>query len=85
MLKIWYTATIEKIITYVTGIWVGGGGDLTKAAQIKLIYIQPMLLLRISREYKTISSDVLAIIAGIPSITFTPPLRIAKEQHFTLT
>lgn len=49
----------------------GGGGSLTKQNRQKLTSLQRPFLLRFSRGYKTISTDALNVLTGIPPITVT--------------
>lgn len=68
---------MERIITYGASIW---GGDLTKAAKQKLYSIQRMFLLQISRGYRTISTDALTVLTGIPPIQFTLQYEYLKSN-----
>lgn len=68
LLKHWYQTIIEKIITYGAGVW---GGSLSKQTCDKLLSLQRMFLLLISRGYKTISTNALHIITGIVPIHLT--------------
>lgn len=68
LLKIWYNTIVEKILLYGAGVW---GGSLTKQAKDKLTSLQRPFLRQISRGYKTISTDALQVLTGIPPIVIT--------------
>ena len=68
LLKIWYSTIIEKIITYGAGVWAG---NLSPLAQTKLSSIQRLFLLQMSRGYRTVSTDALNVVTGIPPIRYT--------------
>lgn len=67
MLKIWYNTSIEKNIVYIVGnCW----GRLTKKSK-KLTWNQWAFLLQLSKGCKSISTDALNEITGIPHITLS--------------
>lgn len=55
--KIWYLTIIERVVLFGVHIWGFGEGNLAQQAVMKLISIQIIFLLQISRGYITISTD----------------------------
>ncbi|GBM07478.1 Putative protein in type-1 retrotransposable element R1DM [Araneus ventricosus] len=73
LIKTWYLTTIEKALLYGASVW---GGVLTKTQIKRLHSIQRMFLLKLSRGYRTTSTNVLNILTGLP------PLHITAEAEF---
>ncbi|GBL76038.1 hypothetical protein AVEN_234350-1 [Araneus ventricosus] len=65
LLKFWYHTVVEKAFLYGTSVW---GRALTNAQILKLHSIQIMFLLKLSRSYKTTSTNALNVILGIPPL-----------------
>ncbi|GBN92126.1 Putative protein in type-1 retrotransposable element R1DM [Araneus ventricosus] len=74
LIKTWYLTTIEKALLYGASVW---GGALTKTQIKRLHSIQRIFLLKLSRSYRTTSTNVLNILTGPP-----PPLHITAEAEF---
>lgn len=64
-LKIWYLTVIAKKITYGYEVWYE---DLNSHGQRKLSYCQRKGLLSILRPYKSISTDALCVLCGVPPL-----------------
>ncbi|GBM53609.1 Putative protein in type-1 retrotransposable element R1DM [Araneus ventricosus] len=74
LIKSWYLTTIKKTLLYGASVW---GGALTKTQIVRLHSIQRIFLLKLSRGYRTTSTNVLNILTGIP------PLHITAEAEYT--
>ncbi|GBL83161.1 hypothetical protein AVEN_165368-1 [Araneus ventricosus] len=80
----------EKALLYGAAVWVGA---LTKAQILKLHSIQRMLLLKLSRSYKTTPTNALNVILGIPPLhVVIKPLvtrfniwKLSSDKHIELT
>lgn len=77
ILKIWYHTIVERILLYGVSVW---GGNLTKAVKDKLTSLQRTFLLPMARGYKTVSTDALAVITGIPPIIHTMTYEYQKQR-----
>lgn len=64
-LKIWYQTVIAKKITYGYEVWYE---DLNSHGQRKLSSCQRKGLLSILRPYKSISTDALCVLCGVPPL-----------------
>ncbi|GBL75896.1 Putative protein in type-1 retrotransposable element R1DM [Araneus ventricosus] len=73
LIKTWYLTTIEKALLYGASVW---GGALTKTQITRLHSIQRIFLLKLSRGYRTTSTNVLNVLTGLP------PLHIVAESEF---
>ncbi|GIY78206.1 hypothetical protein CDAR_318802 [Caerostris darwini] len=71
-----YKRVIEKILTYGFELWYNDSAR----QNIKLCKLQRIGLLSITKSYRTVSSDALYILAGIPPIHITLQNRI-KLYH----
>lgn len=63
--KIWYNAVIEKQITYGHEIWTG---DLKSQALRKLSSCQRIGLLTILHTYRSVSTEALCVMSGVPPL-----------------
>lgn len=63
--KIWYKAVTEKVITYGHRVWFE---DLKISALKRLSSCQRIGLLFVIKSYRTVSTDALCTLAGIPPI-----------------
>ncbi|GBO14456.1 hypothetical protein AVEN_255569-1 [Araneus ventricosus] len=75
--KFWYYSVIEMILLYGESIW---DEALTKFHISRLHTIQRILLLRITKAYRTISTNVLNILTGIPPLHITAKAEFHKFQ-----
>lgn len=66
--KIWYMTVIEKRITYGHEVWYK---DLKSHALRKLQSSQRLGLMSIIKPYRSISSDALCVLTGVPPIVIT--------------
>ncbi|GBN92373.1 Putative protein in type-1 retrotransposable element R1DM [Araneus ventricosus] len=73
LIKSWYLTTIEKAMLYGASVW---GGALTKAQITRLHSIQRIFLLKLTRGYRTTSTNVLNVLTGLP------PLHIIAEAEY---
>ncbi|GBM24532.1 Retrovirus-related Pol polyprotein from type-1 retrotransposable element R1, partial [Araneus ventricosus] len=73
LIKAWYITTIEKALTYGASVW---GGALTRAQITRLHSIQRIFLLKLTRGYRTTSTNVLNVLTGLP------PLHIIAEAEY---
>ncbi|GBM93759.1 Putative protein in type-1 retrotransposable element R1DM [Araneus ventricosus] len=62
LIKTWYLTTIEKALLYGASVW---GGALTKTQIKRLHSIQRIFLLKLSRGYRTTSTNVLSILTDL--------------------
>ncbi|GBN29614.1 Putative protein in type-1 retrotransposable element R1DM [Araneus ventricosus] len=73
LIKSWYLTTIEKALIYGASVW---GGALTRTQIIRLHSIQRIFLLKLTRGYRTTSTNVLNVLTGLP------PLHIIAEAEY---
>ncbi|GBN58384.1 Putative protein in type-1 retrotransposable element R1DM [Araneus ventricosus] len=73
LIKTWYLTTIEKALLYGASVW---GGALTKNQITRLHSIQRIFLLKLTRGYRTTSTNVLNVLTGLP------PLHITAESEY---
>ncbi|GBM28058.1 Putative protein in type-1 retrotransposable element R1DM [Araneus ventricosus] len=73
LIKTCYLTTIEKALLYGASVW---GGALTKNQITRLHSIQRIFLLKLSRGYRTTSTNILNVLTGLP------PLHITAEAEF---
>ncbi|GBN40333.1 Putative protein in type-1 retrotransposable element R1DM [Araneus ventricosus] len=77
LIKTWYLTTIEKALLYGASVW---GGALTKTQVIRLHSIQRIFLLKLTRGYRTTSTNVLNILTGLPPLHITAQAEYIKFQ-----
>ncbi|GBN40337.1 Putative protein in type-1 retrotransposable element R1DM [Araneus ventricosus] len=77
LIKTWYLTTIEKALLYGASVW---GGALTKNQITRLHSIQRIFLLKLSRGYRTTSTNVLNVLTGLPPLHITAEAEYIKFQ-----
>ncbi|GBN02343.1 Putative protein in type-1 retrotransposable element R1DM [Araneus ventricosus] len=75
LMKAWYLTTIEKALLYGASVW---GGALTKVQIDRLHSIQRIFLLKFTRGYRTMSTNVLNVLSGIPPLHITAEVENIK-------
>lgn len=71
MLKLYYQSIFIPTIAYAVGAW---GDRIGSRCSRQILSIQRFMLLRITKAYRTVSTDALQVIAGIP------PLDLVLQQ-----
>ncbi|GBN08339.1 hypothetical protein AVEN_3937-1 [Araneus ventricosus] len=77
ILKTWYFVVIEKALLYGAGVW---GGSLNNENIKRLTTIQRVFPLKFMKEYRTTSTQVLGVLAGIPPLYLSARAEFQKFQ-----
>ncbi|GBL86917.1 hypothetical protein AVEN_218662-1 [Araneus ventricosus] len=77
ILKTWYFVVTEKALLYDAGVW---GGSLNNENIKRLATIQRVFLLKFMKVYRTTSTQVLGVLAGIPPLYLSAKAEFQKFQ-----